>query len=108
MKNVYRLLFDLVFRRMDPERAHEVAFRLIRAVAQVPFLRDAVHRVFRASDAGAVHVWGRRFPSRFGLAAGFDKNAVGVAGLTMLGFGFVEVGTGASPVSYTHLTLPTN
>ncbi|KQY25613.1 dihydroorotate dehydrogenase (quinone) [Cellulomonas sp. Root485] len=90
---MYRLLFDLVFRRMDPERAHEVAFRLIRAVAQVPFLRDAVHRVFRASDAGVVHVWGRRFPSRFGLAAGFDKNAVGVAGLTMLGFGFVEVGT---------------
>lgn len=93
MKNVYRLLFDLVFRRMDPERAHEVAFRLIRLVAQVPLLRGAVHRVFRASDEGVVEVWGRRFPSRFGLAAGFDKNAVGVAGLTMLGFGFVEVGT---------------
>ncbi|WP_421734096.1 quinone-dependent dihydroorotate dehydrogenase [Cellulomonas sp.] len=90
---MYRLLFDLVFRRMDPERAHEVAFRLIRGVAQVPLLRDAVRRAFRASDRGVVDVWGRRFPSRFGLAAGFDKNAVGVAGLTMLGFGFVEVGT---------------
>ncbi|KQR17755.1 quinone-dependent dihydroorotate dehydrogenase [Cellulomonas sp. Leaf334] len=90
---MYRLLFDLVFRRMDPERAHEVAFRLIRVVAQVPLLRGAVHRVFRASDEGTVEVWGRQFPSRFGLAAGFDKNAVGVAGLTMLGFGFVEVGT---------------
>ncbi|WP_421741201.1 quinone-dependent dihydroorotate dehydrogenase [Cellulomonas sp.] len=90
---MYRLLFDLVFKRMDPERAHEVAFRLIRAVAQVPLLRDVVHRVFRASDRGSVVVWGRRFPSRFGLAAGFDKNAVGVAGLVMLGFGFVEVGT---------------
>jgi dihydroorotate dehydrogenase len=90
VNSVYRLLFDLVFRRMDPERAHEVAFRLIRVVARVPLLRDVVHRVLRASDAGAVHVWGRRFPSRFGLAAGFDKNAVGVAGLTMLGFGFVE------------------
>ena len=93
MNHVYRLLFDLVFRRMDPERAHDLAFRLIRVVAQVPFLRGAVHRVFRSSDEGAVEVWGRRFPSRFGLAAGFDKNAVGVAGLTMLGFGFVEVGT---------------
>ncbi|KQY47779.1 quinone-dependent dihydroorotate dehydrogenase [Cellulomonas sp. Root137] len=90
---MYRLLFDLVFKRMDPERAHEVAFRLIRVVAQVPLLRDVVHRVFRASDHGSVEVWGRRFPSRFGLAAGFDKNAVGVAGLVMLGFGFVEVGT---------------
>ena len=93
MKNVYRLLFDLVFRRMDPEHAHELAFRFIRVVGQVPVLRAVVARVFRSSDAGAVHVWGRRFPSRFGLAAGFDKNAVGVPGLTMLGFGFVEVGT---------------
>ncbi|MEZ0447850.1 quinone-dependent dihydroorotate dehydrogenase [Cellulomonas sp. ICMP 17802] len=90
---MYRLLFDLVFRRMDPERAHDVAFRLIRVVAHVPVLRGVVARIFGASDAGAVEVWGRRFPSRFGLAAGFDKNAVGVAGLTMLGFGFVEVGT---------------
>ncbi len=90
---VYRLLFDLVFRRMDPERAHEVAFRLIRLVAQVPLLRDVVRRVFRSSPEGSVQVWGRRFPSRFGVAAGFDKDALGVAGLTMLGFGFVEVGT---------------
>ncbi|MET0787760.1 MAG: quinone-dependent dihydroorotate dehydrogenase [Cellulomonas sp.] len=90
---MYRLLFDLVFRRMDPERAHEVAFRLIRVVAQVPLLRDVVRRVLGARAGGEVHVWGRRFPSRFGLAAGFDKNAVGVAGLSMIGFGFVEVGT---------------
>ncbi|WP_315097368.1 quinone-dependent dihydroorotate dehydrogenase [uncultured Cellulomonas sp.] len=90
---MYRLLFDLVFRRMDPERAHEVAFRLIRLVAQVPLLRDVVRRVFRSSPEGSVQVWGRRFPSRFGVAAGFDKDALGVAGLTMLGFGFVEVGT---------------
>ncbi|MBO3103639.1 quinone-dependent dihydroorotate dehydrogenase [Cellulomonas fengjieae] len=90
---MYRLLFDLVFRRMDPERAHDVAFRLIRLVARIPLLRDVVRQAFRSAETGAVHVWGRRFPSRFGVAAGFDKNAVGVAGLTMLGFGFVEVGT---------------
>jgi len=90
---VYRLLFDLVFRRVDPERAHELAFGLIRGVARVPVLRDVVGRVFAPARSGAVRVWGRTFPSAFGLAAGFDKNAVGVAGLTMLGFGFVEVGT---------------
>ena len=28
-----------------------------------------------------------------GLAAGFDKNAVGIDALAALGFGFVEVGT---------------
>lgn len=36
---------------------------------------------------------GINFPAPFGLAAGFDKDAVGVRGLAMLGFGFVEVGT---------------
>jgi len=90
---VYRLLFDLVFRRMDPERAHERTFTLIRLVARVPVVRGLVGRVFAAPDDGAVQLWGRRFPARFGLAAGFDKNALGVRGLTMLGFGFVEVGT---------------
>jgi dihydroorotate dehydrogenase len=36
---------------------------------------------------------GLTFPSALGLAAGFDKNAVGVDALAALGFGHVEVGT---------------
>ena len=36
---------------------------------------------------------GIEFPHRFGLAAGFDKNARGVLGLLALGFGHVEIGT---------------
>jgi dihydroorotate dehydrogenase len=36
---------------------------------------------------------GLTFPTPFGLAAGFDKNAVGVRGLAALGFGHVEIGT---------------
>ncbi|GIG40004.1 quinone-dependent dihydroorotate dehydrogenase [Cellulomonas phragmiteti] len=92
---MYRLLFDLVFRRMDPERAHEVAFTLIGAVGRVPGLRWVVSRVLRVprGDAGRVEVWGRTVPGRFGLAAGFDKDARAVEGLAMLGFAFVEVGT---------------
>lgn len=95
MSAVYRLLFDLVFRRMDPERAHELAFGLIGAVGRVPVLRDAVSRVLRVPrrDVARAHVWGRDLPGRFGLAAGFDKDARAVEGLAMLGFAFVEVGT---------------
>lgn len=33
------------------------------------------------------------FPAPLGLAAGFDKDAKGVEGMTMLGFGFIEIGT---------------
>jgi dihydroorotate dehydrogenase len=36
---------------------------------------------------------GLTFPNPLGLAAGFDKNAVGIDALAALGFGFVEVGT---------------
>ncbi|NED84430.1 dihydroorotate dehydrogenase (quinone), partial [Streptomyces sp. SID11233] len=36
---------------------------------------------------------GLRLHSPFGLAAGFDKNAVGIDGMAMLGFDHVEIGT---------------
>lgn len=41
----------------------------------------------------AVELLGLRFPSRVGLAAGFDKSARHVDTLAELGFGFIEVGT---------------
>ena len=36
---------------------------------------------------------GLDFPGLLGLAAGFDKNAVGIDALANMGFGFVEIGT---------------
>lgn len=89
---MYRLLFNQVFRRMDPERAHHLAFTGIRWVAAVPGVAWLLRRWFTRGHA-PVEVLGTRFPAPFGLAAGFDKNGVGVRGLTMLGFGWVEVGT---------------
>nr|WP_297422179.1 quinone-dependent dihydroorotate dehydrogenase [uncultured Actinotalea sp.] len=95
MPAAYGLLFRHVLRRLDPERAHELGFAAIRGAAAVPPLRAAVARALRPQPAGApsVRLLGRDLPGRFGLAAGFDKNAVGVRGLGMLGFAFVEVGT---------------
>jgi dihydroorotate dehydrogenase len=96
---LYSLLFDTVFRRMDPERAHEVASAAIRAAGSVPLVRDVVQGALApylgrgAGGPGSVEVLGRVFPAPFGLAGGFDKDARAVRGLTMLGFAFVEVGT---------------
>lgn len=90
---MYRLLFNIVFRHMDPERAHAIAFRGICIFAAVPLLGAGLRRVLAAGPDARVRALGIDFPAPFGVAAGFDKNAVGVAGLTMLGFGFVEVGT---------------
>ncbi|MCW2845319.1 MAG: dihydroorotate oxidase [Nocardioides sp.] len=82
----YRLLFDHVLTRTDPERAHHTAFRAIRTVA--PVLRALDRR-----PGGSVDAMGLTFPNVLGLAAGFDKNAVGIDALAALGFGHVEIGT---------------
>ncbi|WP_377268223.1 quinone-dependent dihydroorotate dehydrogenase [Peterkaempfera sp. SMS 1(5)a] len=91
---MYRLLFDLLFRRLDPEKAHHLAFGWIRAVSAVPGLRALVRRVLAPQDpALRTRALGLDMPGPFGLAAGFDKNAVGIDGLAMVGFDHVEIGT---------------
>jgi dihydroorotate dehydrogenase len=91
---MYQLLFRFVFRRMDAERAHALAFRWIRAAARVPGVRAGVARVLAPRPAALrTTAWGLTMPGPFGLAAGFDKNAVAVDGLAMLGFDHVEIGT---------------
>lgn len=90
---MYRLLFSLVLRHVDPERAHELAFGAIRAAGRAPVLNRLLSRLFTSDPRGGVDALGLRFPAPFGVAAGFDKNAEAVEGLTMLGFGFVEIGT---------------
>lgn len=91
---MYRLLFQLLFRRMDPEKAHALAFGWIRRVARVPVLRSLLAAVlaprYRELRTEAL---GLRMHGPLGLAAGFDKNAVGIDGLAMLGFDHVEIGT---------------
>jgi len=82
---MYRALFDHGLRRIDAERAHRLGFRAVRAA------RPLLARLPVADDP--VEAMGLRFRNRLGLAAGFDKNAVGIDALAALGFGHVEVGT---------------
>jgi len=89
---MYRLLFRVVLSRLDPEFAHNLAFRFIRFLA-VTRIGVIVHRFTRPHPSLAVDALGLRFPSPFGVAAGFDKEAKAVPGLWQLGFGHVEVGT---------------
>ncbi|MFJ2980333.1 quinone-dependent dihydroorotate dehydrogenase [Curtobacterium sp. NPDC087082] len=89
----YSVVFRSVFANMDPERAHHIAFAVIKWLPHVPVVGRLVERYSRPSAADGVTTMGIHFPSRFGLAAGFDKDARGIAGLGVLGFGHVEVGT---------------
>jgi dihydroorotate dehydrogenase len=75
-----------LMRWMDPERAHELALRALRLGLAG---RDSTPPEPRLE----MLVLGRVFRSPIGLAAGFDKNAVALAPLSRLGWGFVECGT---------------
>ncbi|MFS0854351.1 quinone-dependent dihydroorotate dehydrogenase [Microbacterium sp. 179-I 3D4 NHS] len=89
---MYPLLFRAVLSRFDPEFAHHAGMAVIRVLGVPPFAA-AVKAMTRPDPSLRVEALGLTFPSPFGVAAGFDKNAVGVRGLAALGFGHVEVGT---------------
>ncbi|MFF4705840.1 quinone-dependent dihydroorotate dehydrogenase [Streptomyces sp. NPDC001288] len=91
---MYKIFFQLVFRRMDPEAAHHLAFRWIRLAARVPVLRTFVAAALAPRYRELrTEAFGLRMHGPFGLAAGFDKNAVAIDGMAMLGFDHVEIGT---------------
>ena len=76
--------------RLDPEAAHGLAIRALRArLAPAPGPISTPHLRTRLA--------GLDLPNPVGLAAGFDKNATAVAPLSRAGFGFVEVGA-ATPL----------
>ncbi len=75
-----------LLRRVDPETAHGLALKALR--------RGLAGRGPEHDDpALATAAFGLKFHNPIGLAAGFDKDAVAVGGLSRLGFGFLEVGT---------------
>ena len=91
---MYRLLYQMVLRRVPAEAAHLAAFGLIRGVARVPGAAGLLERWLGPREPVLrVRALGLEFPGPLGLAAGFDKDARGTRGLAALGFGFVEVGT---------------
>ena len=89
---MYRALFSLVLRHMDPERAHGLAFAVIRILG-LPVFRSLTAAMTRPARGLGVDALGLHFDSPFGVAAGFDKEGLGILGLGALGFSHVEVGT---------------
>jgi dihydroorotate dehydrogenase len=82
---MYRFLFNVFLRRLDPEFAHHLGAWTLKAMFAL--------RLIRPSSGQEVVVAGISFPNRIGMAAGFDKDAKLVRQLHALGFGHVEIGT---------------
>lgn len=85
-----RLVRPLLF-QMDPESAHHLALRILRAAPRIPGAL-ATLRSF-APPPQPITLFDLQFPNRIGLAAGFDKNGAAIPAWEALGFGFVEIGT---------------
>jgi dihydroorotate dehydrogenase len=86
---VRRLLFVV-----PPERSHELVFAALRGVTAAAPLRRALGRRLAPTDPVlASTVFGVPFPGPLGLAAGFDKDGIGLKAWGALGFGYAEVGT---------------
>ncbi|MDO5634459.1 MAG: quinone-dependent dihydroorotate dehydrogenase [Micrococcus sp.] len=89
---LYPPIFSAVFAKMDAEDAHHRGVQGIQAAERLG-VSAALREAFRPDPWTARTVMGLRFPSPFGLAAGFDKQGLATTALAELGFGHIEVGT---------------
>ena len=86
---IYRLFFNLIFSRFNPETAHHLGVVLIKILGATGLASLSQVGVRKR----VVQVFDLSFYGPFGMAAGFDKNAEMVRQLGQLGFSHVEVGT---------------
>ena len=91
------MIYDGVRRALflaPPERIHTLVFAGLRGVTAAAPARRAIRRALAPHDPVlASTVFGVRFPGPLGLAAGFDKDGLGLGTWGALGFGYAEVGT---------------
>jgi dihydroorotate dehydrogenase len=90
---MYSTLRPLIY-RLTPEQAHKGTIAMLRLAGGLAAGRLAMRLLFTPRQNGpAVQAFGLTFPNPLGMAAGYDKDALGWRGLSLLGFGHIEVGT---------------
>lgn len=90
---MYNLLRNILF-KFPPEDAHHLAMKLLKTGAHIGFIKKIIRENFSTAHPSLQkEIFGLDFKNPVGLAAGFDKNALYLNELELLGFGFVEIGT---------------
>ena len=91
------MIYEAVRRALflaPPERIHHLVFGALRGATATEATRGQLRRALAPRDPIlASTVFGVRFPGPLGLAAGFDKDGMGLNTWGALGFGYAEVGT---------------
>jgi dihydroorotate dehydrogenase len=89
----YQSLRKYLF-KLDPEATHKMVELGLRTAKHLPICFNLMKRKnLIVSYSLKQNIFGRDFPNPVGLAAGFDKNATMIEGMSALGFGFIEIGT---------------
>ena len=88
---MYRYLRSLLF-SLDAETAHSLTINLLRIAGFTPGLKQVLQSFFNTPDRPLTS-FGLKFKNPVGLAAGYDKDGIGWRGLSLLGFGHIEIGT---------------
>lgn len=89
---LYRSLLRPLLFHADAETIHERTLAALGLLGALPPLARMARRLAR-SEAAERELFGLRFPSPLGLAAGMDKNGIAINSWAAIGFGFVELGT---------------
>jgi dihydroorotate dehydrogenase len=89
----YPLLRKLLF-GFPPEGVHYFSMNSLKAACDIPAAKRMMEQHFQYDHPLLQkNYFGLQFKNPVGLGAGFDKNALYLRELEVLGFGFVEIGT---------------
>ncbi|AZQ62162.1 quinone-dependent dihydroorotate dehydrogenase [Flammeovirga pectinis] len=80
--------------QVDPEKIHHFAVNYLKTAFSLPLAKSIAKGIYQVNDPKLEReVFGIKFPSPVGLAAGFDKDAKMIDEFACFGFGFIEIGT---------------
>jgi dihydroorotate dehydrogenase len=85
---MYKFIYRVFLTKLDAELAHHLGMFMLKVLSAL-----GLTKVIARSKTETLEVMGLKFKGPFGMAAGFDKNAVAIKALGELGFSHVEVGT---------------
>lgn len=91
---MYKQIIKPLLFLKNPESAHHFTFSWIKRLFNLPLLKQAIKGNFAFEHKELEReVFGLKFKNPIGLAAGFDKDAMLIDEMSLLGFGFIEIGT---------------
>jgi dihydroorotate dehydrogenase len=88
---MYQRIRPLLF-RLDPEAAHQLTLNALRVAGNFSAAEWFLKQLYK-TPSKPVQAFGLTFKNPVGLAAGYDKDALAINGLSALGFGHLEIGT---------------